>query len=172
MKKLLLCILLVLCIPTMKVNAADYNLKNGKTMSGAYAGEEEGVYNYYKITPSKSGYIEITANTSDGKKLIVDICNKDKNVIASEVAIKNKKTVLHKVNKKTVYYLRIKGTPDATYKISYKLKTFDTLTYAKKYSYAPVYVMLAKGTDLPKDKGLIKYVQIKYITKYQLYLPY
>lgn len=135
MKKLLLCILLVLCIPTMKVNAADYNLKNGKTMSGAYAGEEEGVYNYYKITPSKSGYIEITANTSDGKKLIVDICNKDKNVIASEVAIKNKKTVLHKVNKKTVYYLRIKGTPDTTYKISYKLKTFDTLTYAKKYSY-------------------------------------
>lgn len=32
-------------------------------------------------------------------------------------------------------------------------------SYAKKYSYAPVYVMLAKGTDLPKDKGLIKYVQ-------------
>lgn len=32
-------------------------------------------------------------------------------------------------------------------------------SYAKKYSYAPVYVMLEKGTDLPKDKGLIKYVQ-------------
>lgn len=132
--KLLLFLLLILCVPAMKVNAAEFTLKSGKTLSGTYAGDEE-VYNYYKVTPSKNGYIAINASTSDEKELVIDICDKDKNVIASEVSIQNKKTVMHKVKKKTVYYLRIKGTPEVTYKISYKMKTFDTLTYAKKYSY-------------------------------------
>ncbi len=134
-KRILLFILLILCVPVLKVNAEDYNLKSGKILSGTYAGDEEESYNYYKVTPSKDGYIAITANTSDKKDLVIDICDKDRNVVASNVSIKNKKTVLHKVKKKTVYYLRIKGTPDTTYKISYKMKIFDTLTYAKKYSY-------------------------------------
>lgn len=134
-KKLLLFILLVLCVPALKVNAADFTLKNGKTMSGAYAGVEEEAYNFYKVTPTKNGYIAITANTSDNKELVIDICDKDRNVVASDISIQHKKTVLHKVKKKTVYYLRIKGTPETTYKISYKMKAFDTLTYAKKYSY-------------------------------------
>ena len=30
---------------------------------------------------------------------------------------------------------------------------------ARKYSHAPIFVMLAQGTEAPKEKGLIKYIQ-------------
>lgn len=134
-KRLLFLFLLMLCIPALGVNAADYTLKNNKNQSGTYAGEAEDAYNFYKVQPSKDGFIEITVNTSDKKALVIDICNANKEVIASEISIGHKKTVLHKVKKKTNYYLRIKGTPDVTYKIKYKMNTFGTLTYAKKYTY-------------------------------------
>lgn len=134
-KRLLLFILLITLIPVMKVDAADYILKNGKALTGTYAGEAEDAYHYYKVKPSKDGYIAITANTSDKQELVIDICNDKKIVVASDISIEHKNTVLHKVKKNTVYYLRIKGTPDATYKISYKMNTFGTLTYAKKYTY-------------------------------------
>ena len=134
-RKIILFILFLLCIPCMKTNAADYELKNGKSMSGTYAGDEEDSYNYYKVTPSKDGFIAITASTSDKKPLTVDICNDNKTIIASDVEIDNKKSVLHKVSKKEDYYIRIKGKPETTYKISYKMTEFDTLTYAEKYSY-------------------------------------
>ncbi len=133
-KRLLLWILLFICFPLLEVNAEDYELKNGKVKSGTYA-QGEDVYHFYKIKPSKDGYIAITATTSNKKELIIDICDSNKNVIASEISIGHKKTVLHKVKKKNNYYLRIKGTPDVKYKISYKMKTLDALTYAKKYTY-------------------------------------
>ena len=135
MKKLLITILLLLCIPSFKVDAADYELKNGKVLEGTYAGEAESDYHYYKIIPSKNGFIAITATTSDNQNLLIDICDKDRNVIASDVSIADKQTVMHKVKKKTEYYVRIKGTLNVVYTISYKMKTFDTLKYAKKYSY-------------------------------------
>ena len=134
-KRLLFLFLLLLCIPSLGVNAADYTLKNNKNQSGTYAGEAEDAYNFYKVNPSKDGFIEITANTSDKKVLVIDICNANKEVIATDISIGHKKSVLHKVKKKTNYYLRIKGTPDVTYKIKYKMNTFGTLTYAKKYTY-------------------------------------
>lgn len=134
-KRLLLLFLLLLFLPSLGVNAADYELKNNKNKSGTYAGEAEDAYNYYRIKPSKDGFIAITVNTSDKKALILDICNAEKKVIASDIVIGHKKTVLHKIKKKTNYYLRIKGTPDVTYKIKYKMNTFGTLTYAKKYTY-------------------------------------
>lgn len=134
-KRLLLLFLLLLFIPSLEVNAADYELKNGKNKSGTYAGEAEDAYNYYKVKPSKDGFIAITVNTSDEKPLVMDICNADKKVVATDISIEHKKTVLHKVKKNTVYYLRIKGTPDVTYKVKYKMNTFGTLGYAKKYTY-------------------------------------
>lgn len=133
-KNLLLFIMIFIFLPLLEVNAEDYELKNGKTKSGTYAGEED-AYHFYKINPSKDGYIAITATTSNKKELKIDICDSDKNVIGSDISIGHKKTVLHKVKKKEVYYLRIKGIPEVTYKISYKIKTFETLTYAKKYTY-------------------------------------
>ena len=128
-------ILILLFIPYINVNAEDYTLKNGKSIEGSYAGDEETSYNYYKVIPSKNGFIEIQAATSDKKSLLIDICNENKEVIASNINIKNKSTVLHKVKKGNTYYLRIKGIQGATYSISYKIKTIDSLTYAKKYDY-------------------------------------
>ena len=134
-KYLLLLFLLMSFVPTFKAEAADYTLKNGKTQTGTYAGEGEDVYNYYKVTPSKDGYMAITAKTSDKSLLVVDICDANKDIVASDISIAHKKTVLHKIEKKKVYYIRIKGTQDVTYNISYKMNTFETLSYAKKYTY-------------------------------------
>ncbi len=135
MRKTLLLFLLLLFIPFLEVNAADYVLKNGKNKTGTYAGEAEDAYNYYKVKPSKDGFIQIFVETSDKKELVIDICNADKKLVATQIEIDHKQSVLHKVKKKQTYYLRVKGTPDVTYKIKYKMNTFDTLNYAKKYNY-------------------------------------
>lgn len=135
MKKIVLFLFLLCCIPSLEVQAADFELKNGKKQTGTYAGEEVDVYNYYKVTPSKNGFIEIKATTSDSQNLLIDICDGNRVVIASEISIPNKKSVLHKVEKKKDYYIRIKGTPNVTYAISYKMKKFEKLSYAKKYTY-------------------------------------
>lgn len=134
MKKAAL-LFLLLFLPCMNVSAQDYTLKNGKAVTGTYSGSNEEDFNYYLVTPSKSGYLAITAKTSDKKKLRIDICDKDKKVIASDIGIANNKTVLHKASKKKQYYLRIKGTEGSTYRISYKIKTLEKLVYAKKYNY-------------------------------------
>ncbi|MDE5779771.1 MAG: hypothetical protein K2I10_14945 [Lachnospiraceae bacterium] len=136
MRKVIFFLALFLFLMTsVTVRAADYNLESGKYVSGDYAGDGEEDYNYFRIQPSKSGYIALTVKTSDKKPLMVDICDSEKNVIASNVDIGNKKTVLHKTQKKKIYYVRIKGKKDASYQVSYKLNTFDTLKYAKKYNY-------------------------------------
>lgn len=130
--KILLFILLFIMIPIKTVKAQDYTLKSGKSAKGSY---NETDYNYYKITPSKSGYLAITSKTSNGSTLQIDICNAEKEVIASDIHIKNKKTVLHKAKKGSIYYLRIKGNQGATYSISYKVQAIENLVYAKKYNY-------------------------------------
>lgn len=133
MKKTIMSILfLFLLFPAITVNAQDYTLKSGKAEKGFY---NETDYNYYKIEPSKSGYLAITAKTSNGSTLQIDICNENKEVVASDIKIKNKETVLHKAKKGNIYYLRIKGIQGATYSISYKVKVIETLTYAKNYNY-------------------------------------
>lgn len=130
--KIFIIILSFVMIPTKIVNAQDYTLKSGKSVKGSYNEED---YNYYKIKPSKSGYLAITSTTSNGSTLQIDICNGNKEVVASNIKIKNKATVLHKAKKGSTYYLRIKGVEGLTYSISYKVQTIGTLTYAKKYSY-------------------------------------
>lgn len=133
MKKAVLSILFIfLLFPVTVVNAQDYTLKSGKSVKGSY---NETDYNYYKIEPAKSGYLAITASTSDNSALQLDICNENKEVVATDIIIKNKSTILHKAKKGNVYYLRIKGVQDITYSISYKVKTIDSLAYAKKYNY-------------------------------------
>lgn len=134
-KKLLLLLLFLLLIPGKQVNAKDYTLKSGKTTKASYAGDLEDSYNYFKIVPSKSGYIAVKVTTSNKQPLLVDICNGNKEIVASDIKIENKKTVLHKAKKGKTYYVRIKGVKDATYSISYKIDTFSSLTYAKKYNY-------------------------------------
>lgn len=134
-KMIFFLILFLFLMPSVTVNAADYNLESGKYVSGNYAGDGEEDYDYFQILPSKSGYIALTVKTSDKKPLMVDICDGEKNVIASNVDIGNKKTVLHKAQKKKIYYLRIKGRKDVSYQVSYKLDALDTLKYAKKYNY-------------------------------------
>lgn len=134
-KRIFLLLLFLLIIPGKNVNAQDYTLKSGKSIRAGYAGEEEGSYNFFKITPSKSGFIAITVTTSNKQALLFDICNSNKEVAASDIKIGNKQTILHKVNKGKTYYIRVKGIKDATFKISYKMNTFSTLSYAKKYTY-------------------------------------
>lgn len=134
-KYLLILFLLLCCIPTLEAEAKNYKLKNGKEQAGKYAGDGEDVYNYYRVRPSKDGYIAITVKTSNKKNLLVDICDSDKNVVASNISIGHKKTVLHKVEKKKIYFIRIKGTPKVRYKISYKINTFGELSYAEEYTY-------------------------------------
>ena len=128
---ILLCLSFLL-LPVMKVNAQDYTLKQGKIKKGTY---NETDYNYYKIKPPKSGFLEIKAKTSNGTALKIDICDENKEVTATDIWIKNKKSVLHKAKKGQIYYLRIKGKEDITYQISYKIKKIDELTYAEKYNY-------------------------------------
>lgn len=134
-KRLLLLLLFLLLIPGKNVNANDYTLKSGKSTKASFAGDSEDSYNYFKIVPSKEGYIAIKVTTSDKQPLLVDICNSNKEVVASDIKIEDKKTVLHKAKKGQTYYVRIKGVKDATYNISYKIDTFHSLTYAKKYNY-------------------------------------
>lgn len=133
--KAILFFLCLLFIPCIHVNAQEYTLKIGTTAQGTYAGAED--YNYYQIKAAKSNYIQITAKTSNKKELVIDICDENKEVIASNVAIPNNKTVFHKVESNNKYYFKIKGTEGVTYKISYKAvsKEFGTLKYAKKYNY-------------------------------------
>lgn len=130
--KIVLFILAFIMIPSKIAKAQDYTLKSGKSVKGYY---NETDYNYYMITPSKSGYLAITAKTSNGSALQIDICNENKEVVASDISIKNKSTILHKAKKGSTYYLKIKGSEGATYSISYKIQTIETLTYAKKYNY-------------------------------------
>lgn len=137
MKKLTFTLLLLtmLLIPTAIVQAEDYTLKSGKETKATYAGDAEDAYNYFKLVPSKSGFAEIKVKTSDKAALTFDICNADREVVAENITVKNKKTVLHKVNKGQTYYIRTKGTKGQQQILSYKMNTFGTLTYAKKYSY-------------------------------------
>lgn len=133
-KKILIIIALLLLIPCYKVSAQDFNLESGKKVSGTYAaGEEE--YNYYCIKASSSDYIAITVKTSDKGNLIFDICDENKQVIASEITVPNKETVYHKAEKGKTYYLKVKGTEGVTYSVSYKMKKLSALKYAKKYNY-------------------------------------
>lgn len=134
-KTFLLLLLFLLLIPSKNVHANDYTLKSGKSIKASYAGDMEDNYNYFKIVPSKSGYIAIKVTTSNKQPLLVDICNENKEVAASEIKIANKQTVLHKAKKGKTYYVKIKGVKNATYSISYKIDTFSSLTYAKKYNY-------------------------------------
>ena len=110
-RTIILILFLFLLIAAINVNAQDYTLKSGKSVKGSY---NEADYNYYKITPSKSGYLAITAKTSNTSALQNDICNENREVVASDVKIKNKATILHKATKGNTYYLRIKGVQEAT----------------------------------------------------------
>ena len=88
-KRLLFLFLLLLCIPSLGVNAADYTLKNNKNQSGTYAGEAEDAYNFYKVNPSKDGFIEITANTSDKKALVIEMSVAITSLLALHISITN-----------------------------------------------------------------------------------
>ena len=122
-------------MPCLTVNAADFDLKSGKKISGTYAGDGEEDYNYYKITAASNGFIAVSVKTSDKKELVFDICDKDKQVVAENISVPNKKTVYHRAEKGNVYYLKIKGNAGVNYTISYKMQTIDSIKYAKKYDY-------------------------------------
>ena len=124
--------LILFMLPSVTVHAKNYTLKEGKSEKGSYQEED---YNYYKIKPSKSGFMAVTVKTSDGSALKVDICNANKKVIAGKVKIKNKSTVFHKAKRGRTYYLRIKGKEGQKYSVSYTMERIETLTYAEKYSY-------------------------------------
>lgn len=133
MKKILLLLCMIILLPCYHVSAADYNLSEKKSVAGAYAGVEE--YNYYKIQPKKNAFICLNASTSSNNPLLIDICNENREVIASNISISKKENVLHKVKKNVIYYVRVKGVEGETYDISYKMQEWNTLTYAKAYKY-------------------------------------
>ncbi len=134
-KSFLLLFLLFVLIPCRDVNAKDYTLKYGKEKKAGYAGADEAAYNYFKFTPTKSGFAEIKVKTSNKGKLQFDICDSNRKIVAENIEVSDKKTVLHRVKKGNVYYIRTKGTEDATHTLSYKIKNIDKLTYAQNYSY-------------------------------------
>lgn len=134
-KSFLLLFLLLLFVPCKNVNAKDYTLKYGKEKKAGYAGADETAYNYFKFVPSKNGFAEIKVKTSDKGKLQFDICDSNREMIAENIEVSNKKTVLHRVKKGKVYYIRTKGKEGATHTLSYDIKAIDKLTYAENYSY-------------------------------------
>ena len=135
MTKKILIILALLILPCITVNAADVTLKSGKSVTGTYAGSGEEDYNYYKIKASSDGFIAVTVKTSDKKSLTFDICDANKEVIATDIKVNNKKTVFHKAEKGKEYYLKIKGTEGVKHTILYKIKKLEDMKYAKKYNY-------------------------------------
>ena len=131
--RLFILLIVLLMMPCLRVCAADYTLQSGKKINGSYVGGED--YNYYQIKASSSDYIAITVKTSDSKALLFDICDANKNVIASEINVPNKGKVYHKAKKGNTYYIRVKGTEGVIYTISYKMKSIGEMKYAKKYNY-------------------------------------
>lgn len=163
MKKIFWIFIFALCITGTSVHAQDYELKKGKYETGSYAGVNEEDYNYYKIVANSNGYIAITAKTSDKSNLLIDICNDKREVIASEVSIKNKNTVLHNCKKGKVYYIRVKGEEGVTYKISYTIQNLNHLKYAKKYNYTFTNAVLTQqnGFQIPiktKYSGILQFM--------------
>ena len=149
MKRFFYIILLyMLFVPGISVHAEDYILKNNTKMSGTYAGAGEQDYHYYMVQSNKSGYLSITATTSDKQNLNIDICNANKEVVASDISIENKKSIVHTCKKGEIYYIRIKGTEGVTYDISYKIVTFNKLKYAKKYHYTFTNASLSESNML------------------------
>ena len=132
-KTFIIIFLLTMIFPCITSHAADVTMKSGKNVTGKYAGAED--YNYYAIKATSSNFIAITAKTSNKKNLELDICDSNKEVIASNLSIPNKKTLFHRASKGKKYYLRIRGTEGQSYTISYKMKSIDTMKYAKKYNY-------------------------------------
>lgn len=129
----LLLLLTILLFPCISVNAEDIFLQSGKKITGTAAAENE--YNYYGIKATASNYIAITVKTTNKENLIFDICDENKEVIASEVSVPNKGTVYHKATKGKTYFLRVKGVVGSTHTISYKMKDITAPKYAKKYNY-------------------------------------
>lgn len=134
-KSFLLLFLLLLLIPCGHANAEDYTLTYNKEKKAGYAGDDESAYHYFKFKPTKNGFAEIKVTTSNKGKLLFDICNSSREVIAGNIEVGNKKTVLHRVKKGSTYYIRTKGTEGSTHTLSYKIKSIDKITYAKNYSY-------------------------------------
>jgi hypothetical protein len=134
-------------LPISRVQAEEYTLKAGKEIKANYAGAEETDYNYFKFTPSKSGFAEIKVKTSDGSNLQFDICDSNKEEIAKNIVVKNKKSVFHKVKKGATYYVKVKGSEGATHTISYKMNTTSTLTYAKKYNFTFTNASFCSASD-------------------------
>ena len=128
-------LLFLLSISVMETKAMDYTLIAGKEMEAGYAGVEENSYHYFKFVPKKNGYADIKIKTSNDEPLTIDICDNEKQIEAENIIVKSNKSVMHKVEQGTTYYIRIKGTEGETYKVSYKNTDFETLKYAKKYSY-------------------------------------
>lgn len=132
----------------ISVHAQDYIMKKNEKISGTYAGVNEQDYNYYRIQPDKSGYIAITATTSNQEVLNIDICNANREVIASDISVDQKETVLHSCKKGQIYYIRIKGTEGVIYTICYKNITLDKLKYARKYNYTFTNASLMESNPL------------------------
>lgn len=122
---------IILMHPCCYVKAQDISLSSGKKANGTYAED----YNYYAIKATSSDFLAISVKTSDKQPLLMDICDAERNVIASDIIVPDKKTVLHKADKGVLYYVRIKGTEGVNYTISYKMQKLNQLKYAKKTSY-------------------------------------
>lgn len=148
MKRLFILFLILLTIPNFSVHAKDYILNNGKYEAGTYIGSSEEDYNYYMIKPNKSGYLAITVKTSDQSNLLLDICNENREIIASDISIENKKTVYHACNKGKIYYLKVKGKEGVNFQVSYKMVQLDKFKYAKKYNYTFTNASLQKSDSL------------------------
>ena len=139
---------LVLLLPGISVHAQDYILKSKEKVSGTYAGAGEQDYNYYRIQPNKSGYIAITASASDQAPVNLEICNANREVIASDISVEKKENVLQTCKKGQIYYIRVKGKEGVTYELSYKVVTLDKLKYAKKYNYTFTNASLVESNPL------------------------
>ena len=141
-------LLFVLLLPGVSAHAEDYILKSKEKVSGTYAGSGEQDYNYYMIQPNRSGYVAITASASDQAPVNVEICNADREVIASDISVEMKESVLQTCKKGQIYYIRVKGKEGVTYELSYKIVTLDKLKYARKYNYTFTNASLTESNPL------------------------
>lgn len=156
-RKLLILLSILLLVPCITSKAQEISLKSGTKVNGTYAGAGEEDYNYYMIKSSSSDFIAVSVKTSDGANLLFDICDENKQVIASEISVPNKGTVYHKASKGKTYFLRVKGTEGVTYTLSYTMKKIDQMKYAKKYNF-----IFTNASFVNEDNAVLFKIKVNY----------
>jgi hypothetical protein len=119
----------------MRARANDYTLQENVALSVGAAENQGNDYHFFAITPSQDGYIEISLSTIGTDTVEMDICNGNKVVVASDLQLSKNQTILHRVEKNKVCYLRIPQKENLSYSIGYRMRDLSFLDYGAESSF-------------------------------------